>query len=61
MLDAVARNTTISLQYKENFQMGTLLNEHSIQMHGGGVCCEDFRLLVLDLLVTVTQKTVCCL
>ena len=24
--------------------MGTLLNEHSIQMHGGGVCCEDFRL-----------------
>jgi len=41
--------------------MGTLLNEHSIQMHGGGVCCEEFRRLVLDLLVTIAQKTVCCL
>jgi hypothetical protein len=46
----------------EFLAMGTLLNEHSIHVHGGGVCCENFRLLVLGLLVIIIiiQTIICC-
>jgi hypothetical protein len=43
--------------------MGTPLNEHSLQVHGGGVCCEDFRFWcwvcwLLLLLLLLRQQSV---